>query len=138
MTVATWVTIRSVAHQWAALVAKGEHAWRVGVAGSQPIYHMGIAWGMGSDPRFFDGVTAVGYDEWHHVAAVYDGAAMMIYLDGALDNSVATTEALEISDANVLIGTNPDEPGRYWDGLIDEVLIYNRAVTENEILFLAQ
>ena len=100
--------------------------------------HLGIAYGMGSDPRFFDGVTAVGYDEWHHVAAVYDGATMLIYLDGALDNSVPTTEALEISDANVLIGTNPDEPGRYWDGLIDEVLIYNRALSETEIASLAQ
>jgi hypothetical protein len=138
LTVSTWVTIRSVAHTWAALVAKGEHAWRVGVAGNDPIYHMGIAWGSGSDPRFFDGVTAVGYDEWHHVAAVFDGATMMIYLDGALDNSVPTTEALEISDANVLIGTNPDELGRYWDGLIDEVFIYNRALTEDEIAFLAQ
>jgi hypothetical protein len=140
MTVATWVTIRSVAHQWAVIVAKGEYSWRVGIAKQDPIFHFGIAWGLLSDTTFFDGITAVGFDEWHHVAAVFDGANMMIYLDGELDNSVPTTEKIgtRANETNVFIGENPAAAGRYWDGLIDEVLIYNRALTENEIAFLAQ
>jgi hypothetical protein len=138
MTVATWVTIRSVAHQWAAIVAKGEYSWRLGIANRDPIFHFGIAWGLLSDTTFFDGVTTVGYDEWHHVAAVFDSANMMIYLDGALDNSVPTTEKIGSCNANLLIGENPEAAGRYWDGLIDEVLIYDRALSAEEILFLAQ
>ena len=137
MTVATWVTIRSVAHQWGALVAKGEHAWRLGNASNDPIFHFGINYGGMSDTTYFNGITAVGYDEWHHVAGVFDGATMMIYLDGVLDNSVPTTETIGINDANMLIGENPEATGRYWDGIVDEVYIYSRALSDLEIQFLA-
>jgi hypothetical protein len=37
----------------------------------------------------------------------------------------------------MLIGDNPDATGRYWDGLVDELKIYDRALSECEILSLA-
>jgi len=37
----------------------------------------------------------------------------------------------------MFIGDNPEATGRYWDGLIDELRIYNRALSEEEILYLA-
>jgi hypothetical protein len=54
-----------------------------------------------------------------------------------LDTSVPTTEPIGISATNMFIGDNSESPGRYWDGLIDEVMIYNRALSEDEILYLA-
>jgi len=137
ITVSAWVTIRSIANQWAAIAAKGEYAWRLGNASWDPRFHFGITIWSAPDTASLDGVTAVGYDEWHHAAGVFDGANIMVYLDGDLDVSAATTEPIGINNANMLIGDNPDSPGRYWDGLIDDLMIYNRALSKNEILYLA-
>ena len=49
-----------------------------------------------------------------------------------------TTEPIGTNDLNVFIGDNPEATGRYWDGLVDEVLIYNKALSLNEVMFLAQ
>jgi len=38
---------------------------------------------------------------------------------------------------NVLIGDNPEATGRYWDGLIDDVRIYDYALSQSEIAYLA-
>jgi len=138
ITVSAWVTIGSNANQWAAIAAKGEYAWRLGNASWDPRFHFGITIWSAPDTASIDGVTAVAYDEWHHVAGVFDGANIMVYLDGALDVSAATTEPIGVNDKNMLIGNNPDDPVRYWDGLVDELKIYDRALSECELLYLAE
>jgi hypothetical protein len=42
------------------------------------------------------------------------------------------------NEFNVEIGRNPEGTDRTWDGLLDEVLIYNRALTDEELMYLAQ
>jgi hypothetical protein len=138
ITVSAWVTIRSITTGWMAAVAKGEYAWRLGNVNLDPRFHFGISIWNAPDTPSIDGVTAVGFDEWHHIAGSFDGANINVYLDGALDAGVATTEPIGINDKNVFIGDNPDATGRFWDGLIDEVKIYDRALSECEILYLAQ
>jgi hypothetical protein len=138
ITVSAWVTIRSIANQWAAIAAKGEYAWRLGNASWDPRFHFGITIWNAPDTASLDGVTAVGYDEWHHVAGMFDGANIKVYLDGVLDVSTPTTEPIGINDKNMFIGDNPDATGRYWDGLIDELKIYDRALSECELLYLAE
>jgi len=137
ITVSAWVTIRSIANQWAAIAAKGEYAWRLGNASLDPRFHFGITIWNAPDTASIDGVTAVGFDEWHHVAGMFDGSNIMVYLDGVLDVSVATTEPIGVNDKSMLIGNNPDDPVRYWDGLIDELKIYDRALSEGEVRYLA-
>jgi hypothetical protein len=61
----------------------------------------------------------------------------MIYLDGILDASALTTEPIGTSELNVFIGDNTEATGRFFDGMLDEVKIYNRALSKEEILFLA-
>ena len=68
---------------------------------------------------------------FHHVAAVYDGSQMIIYLDGEVDNSKPKTGNFEPTTYNVYIGRRP--AGTYFNGTIDEVRIYNRALSPGEI-----
>ena len=138
MTAASWVTIRSIPAAWSAIVAKGEYAWRISNANLDPRFHFGITIWNAPDTFGTDGVTAVGFDEWHHVAGTFDGANINLYVDGALDIGVPTTEPIGANEASVLIGENPESTGRFWDGLIDEVVIYNRALSDAEIAYLAQ
>lgn len=69
--------------------------------------------------------------DWHHVAATYDGATMKLYIDGVLKISGSNSGAMQSTTANVMLGKqNTINP---LDGILDEVLMYNRALTQEEI-----
>jgi hypothetical protein len=136
-TVSAWVTIRSIPAGWIAAVAKGENAWRLGNVNLDPRFHFGITIWSAPDASSIDGVTAVGFDEWHHIAGTFDGANISIWLDGVVDATATTTEPIGTNDFGVMIGNNPESMERYWDGLIDEVHVYNRALSDLEIMYLA-
>jgi hypothetical protein len=80
--------------------------------------------------------TVRALNTWYHVAGVYDAAArrLDIYVNGVLDNGVLLG-AVPASQYNppdsVNIGRRP--AGYYFKGTIDEVRIYNRALTQAEI-----
>lgn len=76
---------------------------------------------------------------WYHVAATYDGTKMRIYKDGIEVVSTSKTGAVAIDPTvSVAIGNQPAGAGsRAYDGLIDDVKIYNRALTQSEITALA-
>lgn len=73
--------------------------------------------------------------QWTHAAAVYDGSEMRLYQDGELVGSTAKSGTISTSDSvSVWIGGNPTSPTAMpWQGIIDEVRLYNRALTVNEI-----
>ena len=137
ITVAAWLNIRSIPNAWTGAVVKGENAWRLSNVNMDPRFHFGITIWSAPDTASVDGVTAVGYNEWHHVTGTFDGANINVYLDGVLDESAPTTEPLGISTTNLFIGENSESTGRSWDGLIDEVMIFDMALSADEILELA-
>jgi len=84
---------------------------------------------------------------WMHVAATWDGATMRIYRDGvevgsmakggsavAVDPMVSAAIGSQPSDA---FDTDPSHVAKFFNGLIDEVRIYNRALSETEVRYLA-
>lgn len=83
--------------------------------------------------------TEIQFDTWYHVAAVYDGSSMKLYLNGDLSSSMNTSiTALGITTDPVIIGNvGTDIPAfnhnRPFNGLIDEVEIFNRALSQSEI-----
>ena len=83
---------------------------------------------------------AVTLGEWHHVAAIYNGAKRnILYLDGvevgAKDVPEAKVELGPVPGKNgqgAVIGATTRHNGR-WLGLLDEIGIYNRALTPEEV-----
>ena len=71
------------------------------------------------------------------MAGVYDGKKMYLYVDGRLDGSAATTANIPTSNDPVCIGENSQVKGRFWNGLVDEVRVYDRALSTEEIATLA-
>jgi len=69
--------------------------------------------------------------DWHHVAATYDGTTMKLFIDGVLKASDFNSGALHASSADVYIGKmGPIKP---FKGIIDEVQVYNVALTESQV-----
>ncbi len=77
-------------------------------------------------------------NQWFHAAGVYDGASMKLYLDGVLVGSLNKTGAIAVSSSvPAWIGGNPTDPTiRPWQGAIDDVRIYDRALSAAEVLAL--
>ncbi|UCF17711.1 MAG: LamG domain-containing protein, partial [Phycisphaerales bacterium] len=135
ITVACWIKVDQFDKSWQAIVTHGDNSWRVHRSGSSN----NIAWGTsGLSPTDLTGTVNVNDAEWHHVAGVYNGAQKLLYIDGALDASSDSTGNINSSNFNVNIGENNDATGRFFDGLIDEVRVYNRALTGVEIAMLVE
>ena len=69
------------------------------------------------------------------MTATYDGSTAKIYVDAVL-GSTAPTGSNYVSDANnttLIIGNDSSAASRYYNGLLDDVRVYNRALTSNEI-----
>jgi hypothetical protein len=83
---------------------------------------------------------------WYHVVAVWNGIEQRLYVDGVLaakiPNDRLVLDATSIGvDHGARLGTQAkaaSRAGRYFQGLIDEVAIFNRALSEDEIQVLFQ
>jgi len=71
-------------------------------------------------------------ETWHQVVAVYDGSNQYIYVDGLLKNSIAFSYTIFNSADWALGGYNGCNGG--FNGKVDEVKIYNRPLSDSEIL----
>jgi beta-galactosidase len=73
---------------------------------------------------------------WHHVAGVYDGRKLSLYVDGQLDAFVPTIAVTRINTNkdSVCLGMNSGNPkANEWNGLIDDVRIYSYALPPEDI-----
>ena len=75
--------------------------------------------------------TVFATNTWYHVAATYDGTTMNIYVNGVLDASLAQTGSFT-SNGIFNIGYSYDN-NRYWNGNMDELRVWKRALTQAEI-----
>jgi len=68
---------------------------------------------------------------WTHLAVTYDGAAIRLYVNGLLVGTQVASGAIEVNANPLWIGGNTYS--EYFQGLIDEVRIYNRALNQTAI-----
>jgi len=83
-------------------------------------------WDKSSSPA--DGV-------WHQIVGTYDGKNGKIYFDGLLINSDTLSINTAIIQASVIFGLDQiqNNGNRYWKGSIDDIGIWNRVLTQEEI-----
>jgi len=70
-------------------------------------------------------------DVWHHICLTYDGTTARLYADGVNVTSEAKDWNLTLSRAH--IGRQVNDLAEFWNGLVDDVRIYNKALTLEEI-----
>ncbi len=87
--------------------------------------------------RNVSGGTEIMEDVWYHVAGVYSQGDGYIrtYVNGNLDRQLATTEELGASPGTFYIGCEPFNTGsNNFNGVLDDVRLYNKALTQDEIM----
>lgn len=97
-----------------------------------------IGFGFGNGSIWYGVGTGTGIADntWHHIAGTFDGTEIKIYLDGTLANKKTTTGAIAANTGPIIIGAHGLE--RYFNGIIDEVYIYNIALSADIIAMHAQ
>ena len=87
---------------------------------------------MGSLDQSASGTTGLALNTWTHLAATYDGTTIRLFVNGTQVGTAAISGSLAASTGPLRIGGNAVW-GEYFSGRIDEVRIYNRALSPAEV-----
>jgi hypothetical protein len=141
MTLTAWIRISANPWDDGAIVAKlGAAGWQLKTSPDTGVRTAAIqisSNGVDAIQRYSATVLTIG--TWYHVAGVYDAAAraLNIYVNGVLDNGVlaGTVPAAQFNAPfEVNIGQRTGNPGLFnFQGTLDEVHVFNRALTAAEI-----
>jgi len=122
-----WGKTNSIAGGWRWIAAYGS-------AGTS----LAMFIGMNGDDLFGGGYgDDVRYDDfwevnvWHHICLTYDGTRARLYADGIEVAADAKNWDLALGRAH--IGRQVNNAAEFWDGLVDDVRIYTRVLTPEEI-----
>lgn len=85
------------------------------------------------------GTTPILKYAWQHVAVTFTGSQLTIYLNGKSEGSVAVDRPLAVNKGDLAIGGHVDYfPAATFQGRIDNVKIYDKALTAGQINYLAK
>lgn len=79
------------------------------------------------------GPTVVADGAWHHVAAIYDGTTMRLYVDGVLDRQQNVPSMTVDVEADLLLGQHFSDPSLSYAGALDEVRLFDVGLSESEV-----
>jgi hypothetical protein len=131
ITVACWIKVRAFDRNWNAIIVKGDDWVLARTRDDNRVAFLCLGLTGGGWPEVYSGDVNDG--EWHHVAGVYDGATLSMHQDGNVVDSKTVGGQINSNWAHVLIGENGQAANRFWNGLIDDVRIYSRALTDLEL-----
>lgn len=77
--------------------------------------------------------TTLSTGVWYHIVFRYNGAKSSIWINGAKDKEIDATGSMTSYATNFALGRNPDTPSDYFDGVIDDAAVFNRALSDAEI-----
>lgn len=95
-------------------------------------YLRGALW-LPSLTMLDDTTTQLSTNVWYHVALTYDGSQMRLYVNGSEVANRAATGGITTNDNPLYIGYNPRGVTYWFNGVMDEVKVYDHALTLEEI-----
>ncbi|PSQ21816.1 hypothetical protein BRD06_10660 [Halobacteriales archaeon QS_9_67_15] len=132
VTVSMWVYKDTSQSGWTALFQHSDRSYNLHFDGDQPLFTI-------YDDSWNSATAGFGLstNTWYHVTGVFDGSTVTMYVNG---RPVATATASEVNSANIDIGIaeNIDKNGRHFEGKIDEVRVYDRALTDTQVESLSE
>jgi hypothetical protein len=146
ITLSAWVKPASVIHGY---TDRGILSKNDGGSETFLITHLGDPSGLidsfggfvliGGSEKWIAGTTAPVAGNWYHVVMTYDGSSQKIFVNGVLENIIAVSGNINTNTSEVVLGARGlvgSTPSRVFNGQIDEVAYWNRALSEDEIVSL--
>ncbi len=133
MTLAGWAKPSSRQTGWHAIVGKGnwEYWLEIGGSGNDMRPEVGL---NGTPPHRAVSAVPIPANAWSFLAGTYDGKTLSIYVNGVEAGNFEYSAAINQSSQPLTIGNAGHS--EYFNGWIDEVSVWNRPLTANEILSL--
>jgi hypothetical protein len=132
MTLEAWVKPSTVSDAWRDVIYKADDNYFLEATSTQGgVPAAGGVFGGGDGNKVF-GRAPLSTSTWAYLAATYDGSALRLYVDGNEVSSVPETGTIKSSAKPLEIGGD-DTYGQYFQGLVDEVRVYDVARTAAEI-----
>jgi hypothetical protein len=136
MTLEAWVFPTAAATTWATAIMKEQpgnlvYTLYTGSPSNRPNVYISAGTSTTSQ-HGFAGPNPLPINTWSHLAGTYDGATLRLYVNGALVGSQAFTGSIVTSTGALRIGGNAVW-GEYFQGRLDDIRIYNRALGLAEI-----
>ena len=128
MTLEAWVKPSAVTTAWRDVIYKGNDNYYLEATSNSASRAPAAGGTIGTTY----GTTALATNTWAHLAVTYDRVAIRLYVNGTQVSSLARTTALATSANPLQIGGDSIY-GQYFQGTIDEVRVYNRALSQAEI-----
>ena len=131
MTLEAWVNPSAVRSAWEDVIYKAnDNYYLEGTSSVSGLPGAGAT--VGSTDATILGTAALPVNTWTHLALTYDGTALRLYVNGVQVSTQAISGNLVTSTNPLQIGSD-SLYGQYFTGMIDEVRIYNAALSQTQI-----
>ena len=94
-----------------------------------------IEWQNGSRQRLTS-ATRIPDNEWHHVAAIYNGSNVKIYIDGVLDRSANRSAPIDTDESFLIAAASKTSTDQFFRGNIDEIRVWSTNLSEGQLRYL--
>jgi len=132
MTLEAWVYPTNAATHWTTFLLKESSSDLDYMLAADPSGYPAVYIATTSGEQGILGPSTLPLNTWSHLAGTYDGATLKLYVNGVKVAENPVTGSIITSPQPLRIGGNAIW-GEYWSGNIDEVRIYNQALTQIQI-----
>jgi len=144
ITIAAWIYVTGYDGHFAPIITKETgagpaptFAWRLGISGNWPgdvgPHHIVFEASNSSVRRHVGSTSLIYPNRWYHVAGTFDGEKLSIFVNGILESEVPMKGKLNTASLPTAIGHLKGWGVQWFKGIIDDLRIYNRALSEEEI-----
>ncbi|MFA5293213.1 MAG: LamG domain-containing protein [Phycisphaerae bacterium] len=130
ISVMAYIKVNAFDRSYQAIVTKGNSSWRLQRYANTNYIEFTCSGTYGGS---IHSSISVNDGLWHHVAGVRDDSRIRLYIDGVLDTWQFTAGEFNTNSYPVYIGENSEQTGRYFNGAIDSVRIYKRALSASDV-----
>src|SRR6185295_1079039 len=132
MTLEAWVQPTAAQSGWRTIIQRETDSYFLNGSNDSGALRPSGGGTLAGGTIFTSATTPMTVGVWTHLALTYDGAVLNLYVNGALAATQAGSGAIQATANPLWIGGNSPY-GEYFQGLIDEVRVYTRALSQSEI-----
>ena len=135
LTLSSWVKPNGMKKHFQTILSNGDTSWRLAFFEETFKAHFAIS---GMSPEYVNSKQSLIPNKWSLITGVYTGSKLKVYINGVLDSEVTVSGSVGEYKGNVEVAGNHQKPNRIFEGTLDGVTAYSRALSDLEVLNLFQ